>query len=80
MEPRWTEEDVYHVSQRAWELAMQGRHAEAGVILEGLASIAPANPWLGRALAVVHIRMGRPEAAAALAGWIPRRPGAEPAL
>ena len=63
MEHRWSEEDIYLISRRAWELAMQGRYPEAGILLEGLASIAPGNPWLRRAAAVVHIRMGRPEAA-----------------
>ena len=63
MEHRWTDQEQYLVSQLAWELAMQGRYSEAGVLLEGLASIVPENSWLGRTLATVHIRLGRPEAA-----------------
>ena len=63
MEHRWTDQEQYLVSQRAWELAMQGRYAEAGVLLEGLAAIAPGNSWLGRTLATVHLRLDRPEAA-----------------
>jgi len=51
MEHRWTDQEQYLVSQLAWELAMQGRYSEAGVLLEGLASIVPENSWLGRTLA-----------------------------
>jgi predicted Zn-dependent protease len=63
MEHRWTDQEQYLISQRAWELAIQGRYPEAGVLLEGLAAIAPGNLWLGRTLATVQIRLGKPEAA-----------------
>ena len=63
MNSSWSQEDIYLVSQRAWELLMQGRYSESSILLEGLRTVAPTNPWPGRALALVHLRTGRPDAA-----------------
>ena len=64
----WTEEEVYLIASLAHEIAMQGRHAEALVLFEGLAAAAPGHLYARRAVAALRLRLGHPsEALAAIA-------------
>jgi thioredoxin-like negative regulator of GroEL len=59
MQPAWTDEEVYLIAERGYELAMQGRYENACILFEGLLAAAPANLYARRALAAVQFTMGR---------------------
>jgi thioredoxin-like negative regulator of GroEL len=59
----WTDEEMYLVAQRGYDLAGQGRYELAGALFEGLLAVAPSHDWARRALASVQIRTGRAAAA-----------------
>lgn len=56
----WTDVDVYLVASRAYDFAMQGRYQEAIVLFDGLLAVAPANAYVRRSLAAVHLKTGNP--------------------
>ena len=62
---QWTDEEVFLIADLAHEIALQGRYPEALVLFDGLASIAPGNLYVRRALAAVHLKLGQPTAALA---------------
>ena len=51
MSTHWSEDEVYLVAGRAYELAMQGQYADAAIIFDGLAAIAPQNNYIRCSLA-----------------------------
>lgn len=61
----WTEEEIYLIADLAHEIALQGRYAEALVLFDGLASAAPENLYVRRALAAVRLKLGQPDKALA---------------
>jgi len=71
----WTNEEIYLVAGRAYEMAMQGRYLEAQVLFEGLLSAVPGNIYARRALAAIHLKQGRGSEALAVldAGGSPAR-------
>lgn len=59
----WTEEEIYLIADLAYEMARQGRYAEAVVLFEGLASAAPDQAYPKCALAALRLRLGQPKEA-----------------
>jgi predicted Zn-dependent protease len=56
----WTEEELYLVRERAHSLYLQGKHAEAGALLEGTVALDPEDRYSRYALAAVCLTLGRP--------------------
>jgi tetratricopeptide (TPR) repeat protein len=56
----WTEEELYLVRERAHSLYLQGKHAEAGALLEGAVALDPDDRYSRYALAAVCLTLGRP--------------------
>jgi thioredoxin-like negative regulator of GroEL len=59
MQPAWTDEEIYLIAERGYDLAMQGRYEYANILFEGLVAAAPANLYARRALAAILIKQGR---------------------
>src|SRR5262249_13172607 len=59
--PGWSREEVYYIAERGYRLYQQGRLLEAGILFEGLAVIDPEDAYSRKALAAIHIRLGRPD-------------------
>lgn len=55
---RWTDQDVFLVSDRAYSLASQGRYREAAILFEGLMEVAPENRYCVQALAACRAALG----------------------
>lgn len=66
MSASWSDEDVYLVAGRAYELAMQGQFADAAILFDGLAAAAPENSYVRCSLAALCIQLGQPETALAV--------------
>jgi len=61
--PGWSREEVYYIAERGYHLYQQGRLLEAGILFEGLTVIDPEDAYSRKALAAIHIRLGRPDIA-----------------
>jgi Flp pilus assembly protein TadD len=60
---KWTNEEIRLTSELAYGLAEQGRTAEAIVLFEGLAVLAPATVYFDAALGALRLRANDPQRA-----------------
>ena len=56
----WTSEDFHLIAERAYELHLQGKHAEALTIICGLLALDPENTYALDAAAALSLALGRP--------------------
>ena len=61
--PGWSREEVYYIAERGYRLYREGRMLEAGILFEGLIVIDSEDPYCRKALAAIHISLGRPDIA-----------------
>ena len=66
MSTQWSEEEIYMVARCAFDLAMQGQHADAAVIFDGLSAAAPDNSYVRCSLAALCTQLQQPETALAV--------------
>ena len=66
MSELWSDEEVYLVAGRAYELAMQGQYADAAILFDGLAAAAPENSYVRCSLAALCTQLEQPETALAV--------------
>jgi len=76
MSAAWSEDEVYLVAGRAYELAMQGQYTDAAIIFDGLAAVAPHNHYVRCALAALCTQLEQPETAMAVLAAGPDSPQA----
>ena len=76
MSEPWSEDEVYLVAGRAYELAMQGQYSDAAIVFDGLAAIAPRNHYVRCALAALCTQLGQPDTAMAVLSAGPDSPQA----
>lgn len=55
----FSEDEIYVIAQRAYELALQGAHDDAAVLLEGLIAINSNDGYAAATLAAVRLKQGR---------------------
>jgi thioredoxin-like negative regulator of GroEL len=76
MSALWSEDEVYLVAGRAYELAMQGQYADAAILFDGLAAAAPENSYVRCSLAALCTQLQQPETALAVLAGAPDSPRA----
>ena len=59
MQSAWSEEEIYLIAERAYDLALQGRYDVAAVLFDGLVAAAPSNLYARRSLAAILIQSDR---------------------
>ena len=74
MNSEWTQEDLYLIASRAYDLYLEGRLEDAAEIFEGLLAIDKGDPYCLEALAAISLALNRPEdavhyATVLLADW-----------
>jgi thioredoxin-like negative regulator of GroEL len=74
MSETWTEDEIYLIAGRAYELAMQGEYNDAAIIFDGLAAIAPQNSYIRCSLAALCLQLSQPETALAVLAAGPDSP------
>lgn len=63
MPATWTNGEIELVAERAYQLHLQGKHADAAIIFEGLLAIDPRNLYCLEALAALSLKLGSAEKA-----------------
>ena len=63
MTTSWTREEIELVTERAYQLHLQGKNSEAFTIFEGLLAIDPNNLYCLEALAALSLSLGSAEQA-----------------
>src|SRR5215471_10117046 len=63
LQAAWSKEERYYIAERGYRLYCEGRLPEAGILFEGLVALDPGDAYCHKALAAIHICLGRPELA-----------------
>lgn len=61
MVANWESEDLHLIAETAYELHLQGKHAEALTIIEGVLTIDPSNIYALDAAAALSLTLRRPK-------------------
>jgi predicted Zn-dependent protease len=63
MNAEWTQDDLYLIASRGYDLYLEGRIEEAAEIFEGLLAIDKSDPYSLEALTAICLALNRPEEA-----------------